>query len=553
LVNLTEEQNMTLLTEMKVPDVGDVHDIDVIEVLVQVGDVVEEEQTVAVLETDKASMDLPAIAAGVVKQVHLSVGDKVNEGSLVITIESATADKTAPVVVAKSASVAAEPEPAVQFETPMLASEPVVTAGVASVIDVTVPDVGDVHDIDVIEVLIQVGDVVTKEQTLAVLETDKASMDLPSTDDGVVKEVLVKVGDKVNEGDLIIRLETQAQATITPTAKTVAPVALAAPVADVKKPSPVSTAPVSVVNRSGKSAHATPGVRLFARELGVDISLITQGSGRKGRILKDDVKNFVKQVMASSATSGAVQGGAGIPPIPAVDFSKFGETEEQKLSKIKRLTGKNLSRVWLNLPLVTYHDEADITEMEAFRKALNSDKSADIKVTGLIFIVKALVAAMQQFPAVNSSLSPDGESLILKKYFNVGIAVDTPNGLVVPVLKDVDKKGIAELTNDLNSLSQKARDGKLLPADMSGGCITISSLGGIGGKAFTPIVNAPEVAILGVTRSEMKPVWNGSEFEPKLMLPLDLTYDHRVIDGAEGARFMATLIKYLSDIRRLLL
>jgi len=551
VVNLTEEQNMTLLTEMKVPDVGDVHDIDVIEVLVQVGDVVEEEQTVAVLETDKASMDLPAIAAGVVKQVHLSVGDKVNEGSLVITIEPATADNAVPAAVEESASVAAELT--VQVETPASASEPVVTAGVASVIEVAVPDVGDVHDIDVIEVLIQVGDVVTKEQTLAVLETDKASMDLPSTDNGVVKEVLVRVGDKVNEGDLIIRLETQAQTATAPTAKTVTPAASATPVADVKKPVPVSAAPVPVANRSGKSAHATPGVRLFARELGVDISLITQGGGRKGRILKDDVKNFVKQVMASSATSGAVQGGAGIPPIPAVDFSKFGETEEQKLSKIKRLTGKNLSRVWLNLPLVTYHDEADITEMEAFRKALNSDKSADIKVTGLIFIVKALVAAMQQFPTVNSSLSPDGESLILKKYFNVGIAVDTPNGLVVPVLKDVDKKGIAELTKDLNSLSQKARDGKLLPADMSGGCITISSLGGIGGKAFTPIVNAPEVAILGVTRSEMKPVWNGSEFEPKLMLPLDLTYDHRVIDGAEGARFMATLIKYLGDIRRLLL
>jgi len=541
---------MTLLTEMKVPDVGDVHDIDVIEVLVQVGDVVEEEQTVAVLETDKASMDLPAIAAGVVKQVHLSVGDKVNEGSLVITIESAAANNAAPAVVEEPASVAAEP--AVQVETPAPASEPVVTAGVASVIEVAVPDVGDVHDIDVIEVLIQVGDVVTKEQTLAVLETDKASMDLPSTEGGVVKEVLVKVGDKVNEGDLIIRLETQAQTTAAPTTKTVAPVASAAPVADVKKSVPVS-APVPVANTSGKSAHATPGVRLFARELGVDISLITQGGGRKGRILKDDVKNFVKQVMASSAASGSVQGGAGIPPIPAVDFSKFGVVQEQKLSRIKRLTGKNLSRVWLNLPLVTYHDEADITEMEAFRKALNSDKSADIKVTGLIFIVKALVAAMQQFPTVNSSLSPDGESLILKKYFNVGIAVDTPNGLVVPVLKDVDKKGIAELTNDLNSLSQKARDGKLLPADMSGGCITISSLGGIGGKSFTPIVNAPEVAILGVTRSKMKPVWNGSEFEPKLMLPLDLTYDHRVIDGAEGARFMATLIKYLSDIRRLLL
>ncbi|MCF7969888.1 MAG: dihydrolipoyllysine-residue acetyltransferase [Methylococcaceae bacterium] len=428
-------------------------------------------------------------------------------------------------------------------------STAIATTSVASIVDVAVPDVGDVHDIDVIEVLIQVGDTVTKEQTLAVLETDKASMDLPSTHDGVVKEVLVKVGDKVNEGSLVIRLEVQAVAA--PIA--IAPVQAVAPAVVAQKTVAVTHVPIVASNTSGKSAHATPGVRLFARELGVDITQITQGSGRKGRILKDDVKNFVKQVMASGAAASAVQGGAGIPPIPAVDFSKFGEIEEQKLSKIKRLTGKNLSRIWLNLPLVTYHDEADITEMEAFRKALNSDKSADIKVTGLIFIVKALVAAMQQFPTVNSSLSPDGESLILKKYFNVGIAVDTPNGLVVPVLKDVDKKGIAELTRDLNVLSEKARDGKLLPTDMSGGCITISSLGGIGGKAFTPIVNAPEVAILGVTRSEMKPVWNGSEFEPKLMLPLDLTYDHRVIDGAEGARFMATLIKYLSDIRRLLL
>lgn len=542
---------MTLLTEMKVPDVGDVHDIDVIEVLVQVGDVVEEEQTIAVLETDKASMDLPAIAAGVVKQVYISVGDKVNEGSLVIAIEPGIAGVAAS-VVEDAVEVAAAPE--LKADAPEAVSAPVAVVAAPRIIDVKVPDVGDVHDIDVIEVLIQVGDTVTKEQTLAVLETDKASMDLPSTHDGVVKEVLVKVGDKVNEGSLVIRLETQsAAASAAPVPAVAAPASAPVVAPEVQQPVAKVSAPVVSANNSGKAAHATPGVRLFARELGVDISQIKQGSGRKGRILKDDVKNFVKQVMTSGGASSAVQGGAGIPPIPAVDFSKFGAIEEQKLSKIKRLTGKNLSRVWLNLPLVTYHDEADITEMEAFRKALNSDKSADIKVTGLIFIVKALVAAMQQFPTFNSSLSPDGESLILKKYFNVGIAVDTPNGLVVPVLKDVDKKGIAELTRDLNILSEKAREGKLLPADMSGGCITISSLGGIGGKAFTPIVNAPEVAILGVTRSEMKPVWNGSEFEPKLMLPLDLTYDHRVIDGAEGARFMATLIKYLSDIRRLLL
>ncbi|SMG62164.1 dihydrolipoyllysine-residue acetyltransferase E2 component of pyruvate dehydrogenase complex [methanotrophic bacterial endosymbiont of Bathymodiolus sp.] len=538
---------MTLLTEVKVPDVGDVADIDVIEVLVKVGDVVAVEQTLAVLETDKASMDLPSSAAGVVKSVHVSVGDKVSEGALVVTLEAGESVATEEVNGVENVKIDI-PE---QAETPV--AQPVETS--VSIIEVKVPDVGDVADIDVIEVLIQTGDMVEKEQTLAVLETDKASMDLPSTDAGIVKDVFVKVGDKVSEGALIISLEVQSAespvAAVKQQEKTAAPVSSSASTsAPVKQSVAASNSNVAVVSQSGKPAHASPSVRLFARELGVDIRQITQGSGRKGRILKDDVKNFIKQVMTSGAP---LQGGAGIPPIPAVDFSKFGEIEEQKLSKIQRLTGQNLSRVWLNLPLVTYHDEADISEMEAFRKALNADKSTEIKVTGLIFIVKALVAAMQHFPKINSSLSPDGESLILKKYFNVGIAVDTPNGLVVPVLKGVDKKGIAELTRDLSELSEKARNGKLLPADMRGGCITISSLGGIGGKSFTPIVNAPEVAILGVTRSEMKPVWNGSEFEPKLMLPLDLTYDHRVIDGAEGARFMSTLIKYLGDIRRLLL
>jgi pyruvate dehydrogenase E2 component (dihydrolipoamide acetyltransferase) len=297
-------------------------------------------------------------------------------------------------------------------------------------------------------------------------------------------------------------------------------------------------------------AHASPSVRLFARELGVNVSKINTGSGRKGRILKDDVKNFVKQAL----TEGTTTGGAGIPSIPAVDFSPFGDTEILKLSKIKRLTGQNLTRVWLNLPLVTYHEEADITEMEAFRNTLNGEKAkGEVKITGLMFIIKALVAAMQQFPNFNASLSADGESLILKKYFNIGIAVDTPNGLVVPVLRNVNNKSINELAIELAEKSEKARLGKLLPNDMQGGCMTISSLGGIGGTAFTPIVNAPEVAILGVTRAKIQPVWNGKEFVPRLMLPLDLTYDHRVIDGAEGARFMATVRQYLVDIRRLLL
>ncbi len=431
----------------------------------------------------------------------------------------------------------------------------------SSVIEIKVPDVGNVPEIDIVEVLIKPGDVVTVEQTLAVMETDKATMDLPSSAAGTIKTVHIKPGDKVSEGTLIATLEVSdgvaapAEAAPAPT-PTPAPVEQApAPVAEAPKVEPAkpAAAPVApvAVSSEGFKPHATPSVRLFARELGVDLSKIKNGSGRKGRILQDDVKSFVKQAMASG---GAVSGGAGIPSIPAVDFTQFGEIEEKPLSKIKRLTGQNLTRVWLNLPLVTYHDEVAIDEMESFRKAVNAGLAKEaVKVTGLIFIMKALVAAMQKYPSFNSSLSPDGEKLIYKHYFHIGIAVDTPNGLVVPVIRDVDKKGIFQLSNELAEKSELARTGKLKPADMQGGCMTISSLGGIGGTAFTPIVNAPEVAILGVTRSKMQPVWNGSAFEPKLMLPLDITYDHRVIDGAEGARFMEALKANLGDIRRLLL
>ncbi len=427
--------------------------------------------------------------------------------------------------------------------------------------EIKVPDLGNVADIDIIEVLIQPGDNIEVEQTVAVLETDKATMDLPSSAAGKVEQVHIKVGDKVNEGTLIATLSADKVdvATKEPEA-TSEPEITESGAAEIKaepvipsiselpnEPVPVATAsePVS----DGGHAHATPSVRLFARELGVDINQIHNGSGRKGRILKEDVKRFVKQAM----TSGGVQGGAGIPAIPAVDFSPFGEVEEQPLTKIKRLTGQNMSRVWLNLPMVTYHDEVDISELEAFRKATNADKNNDIRLTALVFITKALVAAMKQYPSFNSSLSADGEKLIFKRYFNIGIAVDTPNGLVVPVLRDVDKKGIFQLSQELSEKSALARKGKLMPADMQGGCMTVSSLGGIGGTAFTPIVNAPEVAILGVTRAKMQPVWNGESFEPKLMLPLDLTYDHRVIDGAEGARFMEAVKSYLGDIRRLIL
>jgi len=388
------------------------------------------------------------------------------------------------------------------------------------------------------------------------LETDKASMDLPSSVSGTIQQVYIKPGDKVSEGTLIATVLANTDQSIVPELPAPIVVQVEEPIA-VKLSEPVnlpskSVTDVAIIESDPtlRKAHASPSVRLFARELGVDVAKIKIGSGRKSRILKEDVKKFVKKVMAE----GVIAAGTGIPSIPAVDFTPYGETETLKLSKIKRLTGQNLTRVWLNLPMVTYHDEADITDLEAFRNSLNAEKiKGEVKITGLMFIIKALVAAMQQFPSFNASLSADGESLILKKYFNIGIAVDTPNGLVVPVLRNANTKTINELALELAEKSEKARLGKLMPADMQGGCLTISSLGGIGGMAFTPIVNAPEVAILGVTRAKMQPVWNGKEFVPRLMLPLDLTYDHRVIDGAEGAKFMALLKQNLSDIRRLLL
>lgn len=436
----------------------------------------------------------------------------------------------------------------------------------ADLIEIKVPDVGGVASIDVVEVLIKPGDTVALEQIIATLETDKASMDLPASAGGTIQQVHIKPGDKVGEGSLVATVlvngasTAQAAATLKPEESSQSPTTPTPTIqeqpAPVKTPEPAKAAitqptPTPVIDQSvSVTAHASPSIRLFARELGVDITKITAGNGRKGRILKQDVQSYVKRIISE----GLHQGGAGIPPIPTVDFSQFGEIETQKLSKIKRLTGQNLSRVWLNLPMVTYHEEADITEMEAFRVALNAEKTKDeVKITGLMFIIKALVAAMKQFPSFNASLSSDGENLVLKKYVNIGIAVDTPNGLVVPVLRNVDSKSVNQLAIELAEKSDKARQGKLMPNEMQGGCLTISSLGGIGGTAFTPIVNAPEVAILGVTRAKMQPVWNGKEFIPRLMLPLDLTYDHRVIDGAEGARFMTHIKQNLSDIRRLLL
>ncbi|MCF6203465.1 MAG: 2-oxo acid dehydrogenase subunit E2 [Methylococcaceae bacterium] len=430
----------------------------------------------------------------------------------------------------------------------------------SELIEIKIPDLGGADEVEIVEILIQPGDAVEKEQTLAVMESDKATMDLPASMPGTIQEIIIKVGDKVSQDSLVAMLrpavsEPATEMTAIKEPKEVEPKIEqikevktedeAKPAIDEKKK---ETKPIVAVTSNG-NAHATPGVRMFARELGVDLNKIQQGSGRKGRILREDVQAFVKKVMAGGSAQSS---GAGISPIPEVDFSQFGETDIQPLSKIKRLTGDHMVRVCLNLPMVTQHDEADITDMEDFRKSNNAAKP-EIKLTGLVFIIKALVSALKQFPQFNSSLSADGQSLIFKKYVNIGIAVETPNGLMVPVIRGADAMSLNELSEQLVELSGKARHGKLPPAAMQGGSMSISSLGGIGGTAFTPIVNAPEVAILGVSRSKMQPVWQGNEFVPRLMLPLDLTYDHRVIDGAEAARFLVAITQSLGDIRRLLL
>ena len=547
---------MTDLIEVKVPDLGGASDIEVIEVLVGPGDVIELEQTLVVMEGDKATMDLPASAAGTVVEVKVSVGDSVSEGSLIVTLTAEVGAAVEEEAVAVVAEAVVSSAPVEEKEAPV-PSQP---GTVHDLIEVKVPDLGGASDVEVIEVLINAGDVIELEQTLVVMEGDKATMDLPASAAGTVVDVKVAVGDSVSEGSLIVTLMTGEASAPSKSAlvESVSAPASEAVAKPVKAPQPTPVAAkteISTAVSGGSMVHATPSVRRFARELGVDLSLILQGSGRKGRILKDDVSRHVKKVMTAVPVTSVktVPGNGAIPAIPAVDFSQFGEIEEQKLSKIKRLTGVNLSRVWLNLPMVTHHDEADITEMEIFRKSLKgSAEKEGLKVTGLGFMLKAVAAALKQYPQFNSSLSPDGERLILKKYYNIGIAVDTPKGLVVPVLKDVDKKSLFELSAEMFELGAKAREGKLRPAEMQGGCMTISNLGGIGGTAFTPIVNAPEVAILGATRSQMKPVWNGSEFEPRLMMPLDMSYDHRVIDGADAARFMRTIVALLTDVRLLL-
>ncbi len=540
---------MSQIIEVKVPDIGDFDAVELIEIAVNVGDVVELDQTLIVLESDKASMDIPAEAAGTVKQIMVSVGDQLAQGTAFIQLEVSAGDTAVVVDVVAEPEAPQASEVVVEVQNEVAAAAP---SGAPTTVLITVPDIGDFDAVELIEISMKAGDKVEIDQTVVVLESDKASMEIPSEVAGTLGKILVSVGDQVSQGDVIaeVQVEANGAAEVAPVAKS-QPAVVSTPPAetgDKAAPAAVSTTSPIVSGKTKDGLHATPSVRKLARELGVDLSLLPAGKGRKGRILKDDVKGFVKQTMQAMA-SGEMGSGSGIPVIPAVDFSKFGEIEEQSLNKIKQLTGEFLSRNWLNLPMVTHHDEADVTELEAFRKSLQTE----VKVTGLVFIIKALAGALKAYPQFNSSLSPDGKTLYLKKYFNIGIAVDTPNGLVVPVIRDVDQKSLLTLSKELAEISVTARDGKLKPKDMQGGCMTISSLGGIGGKAFTPIVNAPEVAILGVTRSSMQPVWNGTEFVPRLMMPLDLTYDHRVIDGADGARFMCKVIALLSDIRQQLL
>ncbi|HGN0110468.1 TPA: pyruvate dehydrogenase complex dihydrolipoyllysine-residue acetyltransferase [Proteus mirabilis] len=520
------------LKEVHVPDIGG-DEVEVTEVMVNVGDTIAEEQSLITVEGDKASMEVPAPFAGVVKEIKIAVGDKVSTGSLIMVFE-----------VAGSAPAPSASAPA-----------PAASAPAASAIkDVNVPDIGG-DEVEVTEVMVKVGDTIAEEQSLITVEGDKASMEVPAPFAGVVKEIKIAVGDKVKTGSLIMTFEVAgaAPAAQAPAASTSA---APAPSAPAKAPASAPAAKEEFVENEAY-VHATPVIRRLAREFGVNLAKV-KGTGRKGRILREDVQSYVKELIkrAESAPANAGGGLPGMLPWPKVDFSKFGEIEEVELSRIQKISGANLSRNWVMIPHVNLFDEADITEVEEFRKQQNKEaekKKLDVKITPLVFVMKAAAKALADMPRFNSSISEDGQKLILKKYINIGIAVDTPNGLVVPVFKDVNKKGILELSYELAEVSKKARAGKLTASDMQGGCFTISSLGGIGTTGFAPIVNAPEVAIMGLSRSSMKPVWNGKEFVPRLMLPMSLSFDHRVIDGADGARFITLINQYMSDLRRLVM
>ena len=552
--------------EVKVPDIGDFKEVEIIEVLVKAGDRIKVEQSLVTVESDKASMEIPSTGEGVIREMKVKVGDKVSEGSLLLVLEGEAA-------AVPAAAPSPQPSPAVAGEaanppspSPAPAGE---VRGEGGLVEVHVPDIGDFDEVAVIEVLVKPGDAIAAEQSLVTVESDKASMEIPSSAAGVLKELKVKVGDKVAKGTLLALLEGAAGS-----AASSAP----APAPSVAEPAPASasssasagdrTVPTAALPAheptasAGPLPHASPTIRKLARELGVPLGEV-KGSGPKGRITQDDVQSFVKAVMAggqqtkaqaAKAPAGTTGGGAfpGLLAWPQVDFAKFGPVERKDLSRIKKISGANLHRNWVLIPHVTNHDDADITDLEAFRVLTNKEnEKSGVKVTMLGFLVKACVAALKKFPEFNASL--DGDQIVYKQYFHIGFAADTPNGLMVPVIKDADKKGVLQISVEMGELAKKAREGKLSPGEMQGGCFSISSLGGIGGRYFTPIINAPEVAILGVCRSQTEPVWDGKSFQPKLMLPLSLSWDHRVVDGAAAARFNAFLIQILGDFRRVLL
>ncbi|HFJ2689650.1 TPA: pyruvate dehydrogenase complex dihydrolipoyllysine-residue acetyltransferase [Klebsiella pneumoniae] len=515
--------------EVHVPDIGG-DEVEVTEIMVKVGDTIAAEQSLITVEGDKASMEVPAPFAGTVKEIKINTGDKVSTGSLIMIFEVAGA--------APAAAPAQAAAPA--------AAAPAAAAGVK---DVNVPDIGG-DEVEVTEVMVKVGDKVAAEQSLITVEGDKASMEVPAPFAGTVKEIKISTGDKVKTGSLIMVFEVEGAAPAAAPAQAAAPAPAAAPAAKAEGKSEFA--------ENDAYVHATPLIRRLAREFGVNLAKV-KGTGRKGRILREDVQAYVKDAVKRAESAPAAAAGGGIPgmlPWPKVDFSKFGEVEEVELGRIQKISGANLSRNWVMIPHVTHFDKTDITDLEAFRKQQNAEaekRKLDVKFTPVVFIMKAVAAALEQMPRFNSSLSEDGQRLTLKKYINIGVAVDTPNGLVVPVFKDVNKKSITELSRELTTISKKARDGKLTAGEMQGGCFTISSIGGLGTTHFAPIVNAPEVAILGVSKSAMEPVWNGKEFVPRLMLPISLSFDHRVIDGADGARFITIINNTLSDIRRLVM
>ena len=575
------------LVDIKVPDIGDFDEVGVIELLVKPGDTVKAEQSLITVESDKASMEIPSSHAGTIKEVKVAIGDKVKQGSVIVVLEAADAGAGAGASEQKTAAAPtgqAQAAPKTEAPAPSPAAAPAAAAAASGPVEVRVPDIGDFKDVAVIELLVKVGDTVKEEQSLFTVESDKASMEIPSPAAGVVKELKIKIGDKINIGDVVAMLEGTAKAALAAAAAAPAaspvdrPAAQAEP--DTRAPQQLPAEEANLPSGATASApaaapaphapgaapvglpHASPSVRKFARELGVPLEEL-KGTGPKGRITQDDVQAFTKSVMAGgvqtkaqAAKAPAGGGGSGVGldvlPWPKVDFAKFGTVERKDLSRIKKISGANLHRNWVMIPHVTNNDEADITELEAFRVSTNKEnEKSGVKVTMLAFVIKAVVAALKKFPEFNTSL--DGDTLVYKQYFNIGFAADTPNGLVVPVLKDADKKGILQISQEMGELAKKARDGKLGAADMQGGCMSISSLGGIGGTHFTPIINAPEVAILGLSKGQMKPVWDGKQFVPRLVLPLSLSYDHRVIDGASAARFNAYLGQVLADYRRILL